>query len=43
MISKLQSKPSSLNSSTYGWTMEYLFHEDWQMQGMGAQSVATKS
>ncbi|KAF8358200.1 sol-1 [Pristionchus pacificus] len=38
-----RSKPSSLNSSTYGWTMEYLFHEDWQMQGMGAQSVATKN
>ncbi|GMS91467.1 hypothetical protein PENTCL1PPCAC_13642, partial [Pristionchus entomophagus] len=38
-----RSKPSSLNSSTYGFTMEYLFHEDWQMQGMGAQSVATKN
>ncbi|GMR43088.1 hypothetical protein PMAYCL1PPCAC_13283, partial [Pristionchus mayeri] len=38
-----RSRSSSFNSSAYGFTMEYLFHEDWQMQAMGAQSVATKN
>ncbi|GMT19701.1 hypothetical protein PFISCL1PPCAC_10998, partial [Pristionchus fissidentatus] len=45
-VMRIQYTTRSKSSSSLlqsGFEMEYLFHEDWQMQGMSAQSVANKN